>query len=137
MPLVGVSTLEIEAYQHAASAMPLCPLNDAGRGELAAALFQYQHGCWTRLKEEHITSLEALIRSARRRTLFCGEVPSWARPLLEERLGSKALFVGTAEALRRAGALAELGWKRLSIGDADDVATLQPLYLRRPPVGEQ
>ncbi|MBM2826805.1 MAG: peptidase glycoprotease, partial [Dehalococcoidia bacterium] len=96
----------------------------------------YKDGCWSRLKEEHIISPEALIRSTRRRTLFCGEVPSWARLALEERLGSKALFVGTAAALRRAGALAELSWKRLSIGDVDDVTTLQPLYLRRPPVGE-
>jgi tRNA A37 threonylcarbamoyladenosine modification protein TsaB len=36
--------------------------------------------------------------------------------------------------MRRARFLAELGWRRLERGEADEVATLQPLYLRRPQI---
>ena len=39
-----------------------------------------------------------------------------------------------ASQYRRAGFLAELGQKRLAAGKQDNPATLQPLYLRRPPI---
>ena len=35
-----------------------------------------------------------------------------------------------AQRLRRAGFLAELGWKRLAQGERDDPAVLQPIYLQ-------
>lgn len=137
IPLVGISTLEVEAYAYQNSSLPLCPIHDAGRGELASALFQRRKGRWTRLEEEHITSLEGLLNTIRRRTIFCGEVPPWAKPTLERELGDKALIVEAAGAMRRAGFLAELGWMRLARGERDDPATIQPLYLRRPPVHER
>lgn len=137
IPLVGISTLEVEAYPYQNADMPLCPLHDAGRGELAAALFQRRRGRWMRLMEEHITSLDGLLERINRKTVFCGETPPWARPRLEKELGNKAVIVEAAGAMRRAGFLAELGWLRLARGKRDDPATLQPLYLRRPPVQER
>ncbi len=38
-PLVAVGTLEVEAYPHAAFPGPICPVHDAGRGELAWAMY--------------------------------------------------------------------------------------------------
>jgi tRNA A37 threonylcarbamoyladenosine modification protein TsaB len=52
--------------------------------------------------------------------------------VLQERLGERALILKST--LRRAGFLAELGWRRLEKGEIDHPATLQPLYLRRPAV---
>jgi hypothetical protein len=40
-----------------------------------------------------------------------------------------------ASCLRRAGYLAELGWQRLKRGEADDPATLSPIYLHHPKTG--
>jgi hypothetical protein len=53
---------------------------------------------------------------------------------LRERLKRKALIVESAAGLRRAGYLAELGWRRLDAGDFDHSPTLEPLYLRRPAI---
>jgi hypothetical protein len=39
--------------------------------------------------------------------------------------------------MRRAGYLTELGWQRLTQGRQDDPATLQPLYLRQPPITQR
>jgi len=39
-----------------------------------------------------------------------------------------------AASLRRAAYLAELGWERLSRGDADDASTLSPIYLQHPQI---
>jgi hypothetical protein len=49
-------------------------------------------------------------------------------------LGKKAIIAQGALLIRRAGYLAELGWKRLANGDSDNLATLQPLYLRKPAI---
>ncbi|MDP2952232.1 MAG: tRNA (adenosine(37)-N6)-threonylcarbamoyltransferase complex dimerization subunit type 1 TsaB [Chloroflexota bacterium] len=133
VPLVGIGTLEAEAYPHAYTGLPLCPLFDAGRGEIATATFQRRKGQWLKLEEERLTTLEELCAHTRGRTVFCGQVsPVAAR--LREALGTKAIIPDGAALLRRAGALAELGWLRLRDGDRDDPATLQPLYLRRPAI---
>src|SRR3990172_9448987 len=40
VPMVGISTLEVEAYQHAGMELPVCPIFNAGRGEIAAAIYE-------------------------------------------------------------------------------------------------
>ena len=134
IPLVGVSTLEVTAYPYAATMRPVCPIQDAGRGEIATALFQMKRGEWRRLIEEHITALDDLLRVVDVRTVFCGEIPDDVVLQIRERLGSKALITGGGGNIRRAGYLAELGWRRLKDGDFDHSPALQPLYLRRPSI---
>ena len=134
VPLVGISTLEILAFAHAAASLPICPIVSAGRGEIAAALFQFRAGKWQRLIEEHITNVDALCSEIATQTIFCGEIPPEVAHRLEEQLGPKAVILQGGASLRRAGYLAELGWRRLEAGDCDDPATLQPLYLRKPAV---
>ena len=134
IPLVGISTLEVEAFPYAATALPICPIQNAGRGEIATALFQTKRGKWRRVVEEHITTIEKAIPEIKGPTIFCGEIPQQVALQLEEKLGRKArIFKGSA-ALRRGGYLAELGWMRLKAGDFDRSPTLEPLYLRRPAI---
>lgn len=132
IPLVGISTLEAQAYAHAPSGLTICSLFNAGRGEVAAALFRGRGG-WCRLLEEQITTIEALSGLIKEETIFCGELTREMARELRERLGGRAVLAGAAS-VRRAGYLAELGWQRLERGQRDDPTTLQPLYLRRPSV---
>lgn len=134
IPLVGISTLEVEAFPYTATTLPICPIQNAGRGEIATALFQTKRGKWCRLVEEHITTVEALLPELKHRTIFCGRIPQEIALQLRERLKRKALIVDGAAGLRRAGYLAELGWRRLKVGDFDHSPTLEPLYLRRPAI---
>lgn len=137
VPVVGVSTLEIEAYAHAMAGLPVCALHDAGRDEIATATYQMKRGKWQRLHEERITTLEELCGQITVKTVFCGEL---AAPLISEltaRLGAKAVIPTPAARLRRAAYLAELGGRRLKANDTDDPATLQPLYLRRPSITQR
>ncbi len=134
LPLVGISTLEVLAFAHASMTLPICPILNAGRGEIATALFRNRGGKWQRLFAEHITTIEALCAEIKSKTLFCGEIDSEVARGIKEKLGDKAVIVQGAALLRRAGFLAELGWRRLETGDTDDLATLQPLYLRKPAI---
>jgi len=135
IPLVGISTLEVEAYRYAETGLPVCPVSDARRGEICAALYQRKQNKWRQLVAEHITTVETLCSQITAKTIFCGEfVPSIAHQLREQ-LGPKAII--PPPRLRQASLLAELGQQQLKAGNHDDPATLQPIYLRRPPITER
>ena len=134
IPLVGISTLEVEALPFAFTGLPIYPIHNAGRGEIAAALFQMKDKEWRKLLEEHITTLDALCSQVRDKAIFCGEISSAMQDRIVECLDEQVVVPAAAARLRRAGYLVQLGWQRLNTGNSDDIATLQPLYLRRPSI---
>lgn len=136
IPIIGISTLEVEAYQHAETDLPICPIFNAGRGEIATALYQKRGNKWCQLTTEHITTIEALCSEIETKTIFCGEFVAVIATELRKKLKRRAVIPTPATLLRRASFLAELGFKRLKAGNYDNPATLQPLYLRRPPITE-
>jgi len=134
IPIVGISTLEVAAYQHAETGLPICPIFNAGREEIATAMYQKKGTKWLKLAPEHITTVDALCSRISTKTLFCGEFVPIIVDQLREQLKQKAIIPTPASGLRRASFLAELGQQQLEVGNVDNVATLQPLYLRRPPI---
>jgi len=134
IPIVGISTLEAAAYQHAETGLPICPIFNAGRGEIATAVYQKKYNKWLKLATEHITTVDALCSRITTRTIFCGEFVSIIADQLRTQLEQRAIIPPPASRLRRAGFLAELGQQQLEASNVDNVATLQPLYLRRPPI---
>ncbi len=134
IPIAGIGTLEAEAYQHAETGLPICPIFDAGRGEIATATYQKKDNEWCQLIAEHITTVETLCSQITTKTIFCGEFIPLIATQLRKQLKQKAVIPSSATGLRRASFLAELGLKRLKAGDYDNPATLQPLYLRQPAI---
>jgi tRNA threonylcarbamoyl adenosine modification protein YeaZ len=132
IPIVGIGSLEVVAYEHAETGLPVCPVFNAGRGEIAAAVYQNKDSNWSQLVAEHITTVDTLCSGINSKTIFCGEFVSQIAGELKKRLKEKAVIAATNPP--RARLLAELGKRRLDAGDYDDVATLQPLYLRRPAI---
>lgn len=137
IPIVGISTLEAEAYQHAETGLPVCSIIPAGRGEIAAAIYQRKGSQWHQITPGHITTVEALCSKITAKTIFCGYLSPATAEQLKAKLGGKAIIPPPASRLRRASFLAELGLKRLILGDSDNSATLQPMYLRRPAITRQ
>jgi len=141
LPIVGVGRLEADAYQHADFAGPICAVHRAGRGELAWAIYSSAPAGWRQVLAPRLTTPEELMANVRRPTLFCGEIDQELTARLTETLGAKARFAGRATSLRRAATIAELAWRRLAAGQADDAASLRPIYLReavfvRPPAAK-
>jgi tRNA threonylcarbamoyl adenosine modification protein YeaZ len=135
--IIGISTLEIAAYQFAVSGLPVCAIHNAGRSEIAAAIYRMERNQWKQVHPEHITTLDVLLSEINVKTLFCGEYIPLITEIIKTRLKSKAVIPSVAALPRRAFFLAELGRQRLAAGSSDNVATLQPLYLRRPPITER
>lgn len=130
--LLGISTLELEAYAFSHTALPLRPVHEIGHDQVATALYQQKNHEWHRLEEEHLSTLEVLCQETIQPTLFCGEISPPVANEIRQRLGKQAIIPQAHARLRRAGYLAMLGWQRLNEGERDDLATLQPLYLRPP-----
>ncbi len=136
IPLVGVGRLEVEAYQHAAYPGAVCPVHRAGRGQIAWALYQGPAVEWRELIVPRMTAPESMLDELPEGSLLCGEV-SEELAALATSAGKKLSVASPAASLRRAGFLAELGWRRLADGQVDDAKTLVPLYLREPAIGPQ
>ena len=134
VPIIGISTLGAAAYQHAASGLPVCPVFNAGRDEVATAMYQ-KNNEWSQLVAEHITTVDALCSRITTETVFCGEFIPVIAAQLKEQLKQRAVIPPDA-ASRKPRFLAELGLRRIEAGSYDDIAALQPLYLRRPPITE-
>jgi tRNA threonylcarbamoyladenosine biosynthesis protein TsaB len=116
VPIAGVNTLEVHAAPFRGVVRAVL---DAARGEVATALFRDG----VRVEEDRIASPDELFDEE---ALFVGELkPEW-----RERLGDRA--ASPALCARRPGVLAELAAARLARGDADEAATLVPVYLRQP-----
>lgn len=141
LPVVSVGTLECEAYPYAPTGLPVCPLLDVGRGEVATARF---HGgdAWVQTADEWICAPEDIGRLGGEEAgmdgagmvVLCGEGVTGREEQLREALGERALIVG-GNPVDRLWALAELGWRKLEAGETADLATFQPFYLRRPTIG--
>ena len=137
VPIVGIGTLEVDAYQHAETGLPICPIFNAGRGEVATAKYRMKGNHWHQISPEHITTVDALCSEITTKTVFCGEYVPFIAPQLRNTLKQRAVISTPATRLRRASFLAELGQQRFKAGSCDNPATLQPIYLRRPPITER
>jgi len=131
IPLLGVNTLEAEAYPFAFTGLPLRPIHKAGREEIATALYRQKDNEWQCLEAENLTTVKTLCRRIRQKTLFCGEIPLDIISEIQQKLGKQAI-ISQSNSPSRASSLAILGWRKLSGGEQDDPVTLQPLYLRPP-----
>ena len=148
IPIIGIGSLDLEAFPFRESGLAVCALLEAGRGEAASALFTPDG---TRVREDGITGPDELLEEIsamsfdRLRTnggeeetggliLFCGEgMPPWAESI-REALGARAALCHTPPSAR-AGTLAALARERLESGDTDNLDALQPHYLRMPSIG--
>ena len=132
--IAGVGTLEMEAFPYAGMGLPICPLLDAGRDQVAAGLFQHSGGHWRKLREEYVCTLQELVESISTPTLLCGEGVHQHGEYLRRALGSNGVIVDFHTVSPRLGALAILAGRRLESGDVGP-PTIQPLYIRRPSIG--
>jgi tRNA threonylcarbamoyladenosine biosynthesis protein TsaB len=156
-PLVGVSTLDILAFQQCAYGVqrPVCALLEAGRSEIYAASYMFDElrGAsgelsyrLKRLGDYLLVTPQQLVAylqehapdwfgSAQFPTvLFCGEIGPHTHQALYSALPQHSLFIKGAQAARRAVSLAAIALQRVHEGHIDDPLTLEPLYLRRPSI---
>ncbi len=123
IPVWGVGTLAVLAWSVVGQALPIRPVVEAGRGRFATALFAGQ----VCVETARTVTLAELADLARQPCLVVGELPPAARARLAA--DDVALLASPAAGARRAGYLAELGWRAAAVGDPGDPAAVDALYL--------
>jgi tRNA threonylcarbamoyladenosine biosynthesis protein TsaB len=137
LPIFGVPSLDAVAEQYAGVDMPVVAMVPAGRGRIAAALYQSSGPAWQLASEYRNMTVEELCAGIAERTIFAGEMDEAVTAEIGQRLGSLAVIPPAAAQVRRAGFVAQLAWPRLEHGESDDRASLQPLYLAAPAIGKR
>ncbi len=133
IPIIGIGTLSAAAFQYSAAGLPVCAVLPAGRSEVAWALYRELNGKWLNMIPETISAPGDIYPYINSPTIFAGE-PGEAL-LTEIRARLSELFAPVTQPPKtRVHALAHLGEMRFANGESDDAASLQPLYLRRPPI---
>ena len=149
LPLIGIPTLDATAFPHLGRPEPVCAVVQAGRGRilwstywpaiaigtdrLSDGIEAAWVGGWEGVRSAYaLSEVNEMAAAVREPTYFVGELPAALREQLQAILGQQARLASFTSAPRRAGALAELAWRRLQAGDSDDLAALSPIYLREP-----
>lgn len=131
-PVVGVSTLEALALNLQSSRHLVCPLLDARKKEVYAALFRFdQSENLVRLQEDSVLPPEAVLAEIEQTTVFLGSGAELYRDLIREKVGSKAIFAPINLRYPRAVNVARLALPRLQRGETMEIESLTPTYLRR------
>ncbi len=128
--LLGVGRLEADALLHAAAPGPIVPVHDAGRGDLAWAVYASRDG-WQELGGPRLTAAAALLAGAPEGALLCGEIGPTLAALARAERPDLTIRTGMAHA-RRAETIAALAWPRYRDGARDSHLALEPVYLREP-----
>lgn len=129
-PCVGISTLEAMAWTLPFCAYQICPILDARKGEIYSALFRYEGERMIRLAGDAAAALDRLLSRIQQPTVFLGDGLAVYEDLIQSQLKELALFAPLAGRGGRAAAVAELGRRRLLLGQRDDLTELAPQYLR-------
>jgi len=128
--LVAVPTLEAMARAAGPRPTSVCPVLDARKGEVYAALFRWRDGGLERLGAEQALSPRALADAIDTPCTFVGEGVDVYGDLLRELLGERALLLPPGALPPLGGTVAQMGWERLQAGEEASLAELEPLYVR-------
>jgi tRNA threonylcarbamoyladenosine biosynthesis protein TsaB len=124
VPAWGVSSLDVLAYAAGPSAFAVRAVLEAGRGRYVTALYRAGES----IEPARLATLEELIDLVREPTVLIGEFSGAARAELSGRATS--MLAPAAASVRRAGFLAELGWRLQRAGDPGDAQALDAVYVR-------
>ena len=86
IPLVALNTLEIEADPFRSLGLPVCAVLDAGRNEVAAAVYAEKDGVWKTVRDAWIAAPEELCSSIE------GASPLLRRGIVASGAGTEGVF---------------------------------------------
>lgn len=130
-PLVGISTLEVLAYQVSVSDKLICPMMDARRNEVYTATYRFND-----LKLESETAPMAVspdkaIENIREPCILVGDGSMVYQDLIKKTLGAMGIFANFTQHAIRASTVGYIAMQRFGLNDVDDVSLIEPFYIRK------
>ncbi len=130
-PVVAVSTLEAIARGFPFACYQICPILDARKKEIYAALFKWSGETLQRLKEDSVLKLENLLEWINEKTIFVGDAVQIYKEKLKEHLHEYAFFANNFYSTLNPALVALIAEEKIKKGEVVSAKELEPLYLRK------
>lgn len=131
-PVAAVPTLLGLARNLPYADAPVCPLLDARKKEVYAAVYAFRGNNLEQLMPESAVPIASLADAIAGSVIFSGEASLLYRSEIEQQFGERARFAPFAASLPSAASVAEAGLALIRSGRHADPDNLTPLYVRRP-----
>jgi len=131
-PVAAVPTLQALAWNLPFAGYPVCPLLDARKKEVYAALYNNDGSVPVQKMTETVIPLSQLAGLVAGTTVFTGEGSYLYREEIEKIFSKRALFAPRSAILPSAAAVAEIGLAMFRSGNLSNLDVLAPKYIRRP-----
>jgi tRNA threonylcarbamoyladenosine biosynthesis protein TsaB len=130
LPLIPIPTLDILAYSTPRRGENFYAVVQAGRKRIIAGKYQWIGERWQSVGSPEITCWEDLLKNIHEPALINGEIDTIGQQTSAQY--SHLQLLEPVWQIRRAGFLAELGWKMRHQQDFRDLAAINPIYLKEP-----
>jgi tRNA threonylcarbamoyladenosine biosynthesis protein TsaB len=130
-PVAAVPTLQALAWNLPYASYQVCPMLDARKNEVYAAMYRFEGTTLVRVMAEAVISLSLLSDRMSGKTLFTGEASHLFREEIVNLFGDRALFAPVSAILPSAATVAEIGLEMIKSGKQADVDSVTPMYIRR------
>ncbi len=131
-PVAAVPTLLALAWNLPFSGYPVCPLLDARKNEVYAALYRFEGKALVQVLPEAAIPLSSLAQQVNAMTVFTGEGSRIYRTEIQRIFGNRAVFAPHSVILPSGATVAEIGLDMIKSGKLAEPDSLTPLYIRRP-----
>ena len=131
IPIVPVPTLHALASRFRRDGMTVCPVLDAKKKQIYAAIFRWEGDACRRLSTDMAVAPADLPgKLPPGRVFFCGDGIAPFAPLFRERLGDRAVFASGGEELPSAAAVGIFAAQLVLAGSVGEFRRAVPVYLR-------
>lgn len=130
-PLVPVPTLDAFARTLPFCTHIICPLLDARKNEVYAALYKWEEGLLKKILPETAIHPETLVKEINGPVVFMGDGARKYRKLITDVLKDKAVFAPPSRMSPSASTIAEIAIEKIRQGIDTDPVSLTPLYIRK------
>ncbi len=131
-PVAAVPTLRALAWNIPYALYPVCPLLDAKKKEVYAALYRHDGRDFLQTLPETVAPLAELADLIAGDVVFTGEGARLFAGDIRKLFGGRARFAPLSAMVPSAASVAEIALNMISGGRQADPDSLSPLYIRRP-----
>lgn len=128
-PVIGVPTLDVIAQGAYYYPGIICPIMDAKKQKLYAALYKRGAKGLKRISGYLLISIDRLLHKINRKTLFIGDGITLYGEIIKKRKSQIVEFAPSRFWLPKVEHVTILGWERMKKGKKDVTLKLVPLYL--------
>ncbi len=128
LPIVGIPSLDILVTAQPGLRRPMIAILQLGRGRFAWQRYVYKNKAWQAEHELRMDDAKAIAATIKSPVYVVGDLDIETRQVFGRKWKTTQL-APAALCVRRPAVLAELAWHKIKNKQADDPATLSPIYV--------